>query len=68
MVILSFRCVSKAFGNPGNGSDQVVSVNDVSLELHAEEVFPIIGPSGCGKSTLLRVISGLIPASGSELG
>jgi hypothetical protein len=35
MEILTLRNVSKTFGNPNNGVDQVVAVNDVSLELHA---------------------------------
>jgi NitT/TauT family transport system ATP-binding protein len=67
MAILTLRNVSKAFGDPGSVFDQVVAVNDVSLDVKAGEFFSIIGPSGCGKSTLLRIIAGLIPASGGEL-
>lgn len=68
MAILALRNVSKAFGDLDNGSDQVVAVNDVSLDVNAGEFFSIIGPSDCGKSTLLRSIGGLIPASGGEVG
>ncbi len=46
MAILTLRNVSKTFGTPGNGSDQVVAVNDVSLDVSAGEFFSIIGPSG----------------------
>jgi NitT/TauT family transport system ATP-binding protein len=67
MAILTLRNVSKAFGSPDNGTSEVVAVNDVSLDVRAEEFFSIIGPSGCGKSTLLRIIGGLIAASGGEL-
>jgi NitT/TauT family transport system ATP-binding protein len=67
MAILTLRNVSKAFGNPDNGSDRVVAVNEVSLDVSAGEFYSIIGPSGCGKSTLLRIIGGLIPASGGDL-
>jgi len=67
MTILTLRNVSKVFGSPDNGLDQVAALNDVSLEVHAGEFFSIIGPSGCGKSTLLRIIGGLIPASDGEL-
>ena len=67
MTILTLRNVSKVFGSPDNGLDQVAALNDVSLEVHAGEFFSIIGPSGCGKSTLLRIINGLIPASDGEL-
>jgi NitT/TauT family transport system ATP-binding protein len=67
MAILTLRNVSKVFGDADNGFDQVVAVNNVSLEVQAGEFFSIIGPSGCGKSTLLRIIGGLIPASSGEL-
>ena len=67
MTILTLRNVSKAFGGLDNGSEQVVAVNDVSLDVNAGEFFSIIGPSGCGKSTLLRIIGGLLDASSGEL-
>ena len=67
MAILTLRNVSKFFGDADNGSEQVVAINDVSLDVSAGEFFSIIGPSGCGKSTLLRVIGGLLAASSGEL-
>jgi NitT/TauT family transport system ATP-binding protein len=67
MTILNLRNVSKVFGSPDNGSDQVRAVNEVCLSVQAGEFFSIIGPSGCGKSTLLRVIGGLLSASAGEV-
>ena len=67
MTILTLRNVSKFFGAADNGSQHVVAINDVSLDVSAGEVFSIIGPSGCGKSTLLRIIGGLLTASSGEL-
>jgi NitT/TauT family transport system ATP-binding protein len=67
MDILNLRNVSKVFGSPDNGSDQVRAVDEVSLSVQAGEFFSIIGPSGCGKSTLLRVIGGLLSASAGEV-
>ena len=67
MAILTLRNVSKFFGDADNGSEQVVAITDVSLDVNAGEFFSIIGPSGCGKSTLLRIIGGLLAASSGEL-
>ena len=67
MAILTLRNVRKFFGDADNGSEQVVAINDVSLDVNAGEFFSIIGPSGCGKSTLLRIIGGLLAASSGEL-
>ena len=39
--------------------DGVVAVDDLTLEVHDEELLVLLGPSGCGKSTVLRVIAGL---------
>jgi ABC-type glutathione transport system ATPase component len=60
--------VSKSFGSPDNSIDQVVAVNDVALDVRAGEFNSIIGPSGRGKSMLPRIVGGLIPAFGGELG
>jgi NitT/TauT family transport system ATP-binding protein len=41
----------------------VTALEDVSLEVHADEFLTIVGPSGCGKSTLLKLIGGLLTPS-----
>ncbi|MDP1878541.1 MAG: ABC transporter ATP-binding protein [Actinomycetota bacterium] len=43
--------VSRSFGD-------VVALDDVSIDIHANEFFALLGPSGCGKTTLLRVLAG----------
>jgi len=46
-------------------SDEVVALNDVSLDVDRGEIFGIIGKSGAGKSTLIRLINQLEqPTSG----
>ena len=40
-----------------NGS--VIALDDVSFDVHANQVTAMIGPSGCGKTTMLRLMAGL---------
>jgi spermidine/putrescine transport system ATP-binding protein len=50
--------------------DDVVAVDDLSLEIEHGRFFALLGPSGCGKTTTLRMIGGFEePSSGRiELG
>ena len=46
-------------------TSDVLSVDNVNIEIHEGEKVSIRGPSGCGKSSLLRLIAGLeIPKLG----
>lgn len=47
--------------------NQVVALQDISLDIQAGEFISLIGPSGCGKSTLLRLIADLITPTQGEL-
>jgi spermidine/putrescine transport system ATP-binding protein len=38
--------------------DEVVAVDDISLEIEHGQFFALLGPSGCGKTTTLRMIGG----------
>jgi spermidine/putrescine transport system ATP-binding protein len=38
--------------------DDVVAVDDLSLEIEPGSFFALLGPSGCGKTTTLRMIGG----------
>ena len=51
-TVLTLSRLSKKF------ADKYVFEN-MSFQVHVNEIVAIIGPSGCGKSTLLRMISGL---------
>ena len=51
--------VSKRFAGPsGQPEDEVVAVDDVSLQIRDGEFYSLLGPSGCGKTTTLRMIAG----------
>jgi spermidine/putrescine transport system ATP-binding protein len=46
--------------------DDVVAVDDLSLEIERGSFFALLGPSGCGKTTTLRMIGGFEePTSGA---
>ena len=53
--------VGKVFG------DDVVAVDDVTLEIEDGEFLVLVGPSGCGKSTILRLVAGLEEVSTGEI-
>ncbi|MFN2165262.1 MAG: ABC transporter ATP-binding protein, partial [Anaerolineae bacterium] len=51
--------VSKRFPGPsGRPDDEVLAVDDVSLQIRDGEFYSLLGPSGCGKTTTLRMIAG----------
>jgi putative spermidine/putrescine transport system ATP-binding protein len=46
--------------------DEVVAVDDLSLEIESGKFYALLGPSGCGKTTTLRMIGGFEePSSGT---
>ena len=64
MANLALENLTKEFGG---GSDRIVAVDDVSLDIADGEFLVLVGPSGCGKSTTLRMIAGLETTSGGEI-
>lgn len=44
-----------------------VAVDDISLEIGAEELLVLVGPSGCGKTTTLRLLAGLDPVTSGRI-
>jgi spermidine/putrescine ABC transporter ATP-binding subunit len=58
--IIRIEGVSKRFG-------LLAAVDQVSLDIRANEFFALLGPSGCGKTTLLRLLAGLEAASAGRI-
>ena len=61
MANVSFRGVEKNFG-------KVKVIHGITFDIADGEFVVLVGPSGCGKSTLLRMLAGLEPISGGEIG
>jgi NitT/TauT family transport system ATP-binding protein len=55
-VAVSLEAVGKAYGG---GSERIVAVDGVDLDVHHGDFLCLLGASGCGKSTLLSMIAGL---------
>jgi ABC-type nitrate/sulfonate/bicarbonate transport system ATPase subunit len=63
---LQVRHVTKTFVSPEG--DEVIALQNVSLEARHGEFICLLGPSGCGKTTLLNLIAGFLePTSGEVL-
>lgn len=56
---LSLRNLTKGFSSSREPKEQFLAVNEVTMDVGANEFLALVGPSGCGKSTLLRLIAGL---------
>ena len=54
--MLTIKNLVKKFDARG---DEVLAVDDVSLDIERGEFFTMLGPSGCGKTTTLRCVAGL---------
>jgi len=59
LTLIEIRNLVKRYGDK-------MAVDNVSLEVHAGEVFGFLGPNGAGKTTTIKVIVGLLqPTSGT---
>ncbi|MGB3245106.1 MAG: ABC transporter ATP-binding protein [Sulfitobacter sp.] len=66
--LIRFQNVTKKFG-------EFVAIDDLTLDIYAQEFFALLGPSGCGKTTIMRMLagfealsSGRIELAGSDIG
>jgi len=64
MAELQLDHITKTFDD---GGDEIVAVDDVSIDIEDGEFLVLVGPSGCGKSTTLRTIAGLETITDGEI-
>ncbi len=57
--LLQLRRITKIFSR--GTVDEVTALDNINLEVNAEDYVTIIGSNGAGKSTLLSVIAGVFP-------
>lgn len=63
-VILKIKNLNKIYHTPKN---EILAIDDFSLDLLEGEFVSIVGPSGCGKSTILSILSGIENLSNGEI-
>lgn len=61
MAEVTLEDVTKVYG------EDIVAVEEMSLDIPDGEFVVFVGPSGCGKSTALRMIAGLEDISGGKV-
>ena len=49
--LIRFRNVTKKFGS-------FTAIDNLTLDIYAQEFFALLGPSGCGKTTIMRMLAG----------
>lgn len=60
---ISISALSKRY-QPQAGTEPLLALDGIDLQVARGEFISVLGPSGCGKSTLLHVIAGLVDADG----
>ena len=62
--IIEIKNLSKKYYNK---LQEILAIDDISLDVKEGEFLAIVGPSGCGKSTLLNIIGGIDEKSNGKI-
>lgn len=64
MKLINITNLSKTYHTK---EKEILSIDDISLDINESEILSIVGPSGCGKSTLLNILTKLESPSKGEI-
>jgi ABC-type Fe3+/spermidine/putrescine transport system ATPase subunit len=64
MSYIEIKNLSKKFIS---GSQEILALDTINLQIENNKYHTLLGPSGCGKTTLLRTIAGLTEATSGEI-
>jgi ABC-type nitrate/sulfonate/bicarbonate transport system ATPase subunit len=62
--LIAYREVRKVYNS---GGDEVIALDNFSLDVADGEFVTVVGRSGCGKTTLLKLTSGLLGATSGSI-
>ncbi|KYK44409.1 ABC transporter ATP-binding protein [Bradyrhizobium liaoningense] len=62
MAAIELRNIVKVFSDKRRGRD-LLTLDNINLDIEANDFVCLLGPSGCGKSTLLNIIAGFEQAT-----
>lgn len=63
-VVVRVRGLTKAFGTR---SEPQLAVNQVDMDIAANQITVLLGHNGAGKTTLMSIVSGIIPKTSGEI-
>ncbi len=62
--ILSINNITKIYHTP---KEEIMAIDNISINVNDGDFIAIVGPSGCGKSTLLSILNGQETATSGEV-